>query len=321
MASVSIIVPAFNASRYIGHTLRSVLQQDYKNTEVIVVDDGSTDDTEHAVREFGSKVRYLRKANGGQGSARNAGMAIGRGEFFAFLDADDLWLPTKLRTQMELFDLHPDLGLVYSDAVGFDQDTGKELWCFSQRARFQWGDVLRPLVLCDFIPTLTVVIRREVWEQVGGFNETDKLRCLEDWEMWLRIASRYRMGFVKAPLAKYRIHRLSSSRRLDPDSSYESRLSIVEEALARDPSKLKDLRRKAISNVQLDSGKSILHSRASAEARPMLLQALRTAPFDSWAMAYLLLSLLPVRVLRWVESLRRCLRAAVLRRIVRTART
>src|ERR1035441_8183345 len=79
MASVSVIIPAFNASRYIRHTLRSVLDQDYRNVEIIVVNDGSTDDTEESVREFGGQVRYLRKKNGGQGSARNAGMAVACG--------------------------------------------------------------------------------------------------------------------------------------------------------------------------------------------------------------------------------------------------
>lgn len=319
MALISVIIPAFNASRYIKHTLMSVLEQDYKNVEVIVVDDGSTDDTERAVREFGTRVRYLRKANGGQSSARNAGMAIARGKFFAFVDADDLWLPTKLSRQMELFDSHPDLGLVYSDAIGFDQETGKEVWRFSRRVRFYSGDVLRPLLLCDFVPTLTVVIRREVWERVGGFNEADKLRCLgEDWEMWLRIASRYRIGFVNVSLARYRLHGLSSSMRLNPHIAYDARLSIVEDALVRDASKLRNLRRKAISNVQLVAGKSMLHSRANAEARLMLVRALRTDPFDLRPMGYFLISLLPVRALHSIESLRESMRAVFHRTVRRT---
>lgn len=319
MASVSVIIPAFNASRYIRHTLRSVLDQDYRNVEIIVVNDGSTDDTEESVREFGGQVRYLRKKNGGQGSARNAGMAVACGEFFAFVDADDLWLPPKLRLQMELFGSHPDLGLVYSDAVIFDQETGKDLWCFSQTARFSSGDVLRPLILRCFIPTSTVVIRREIWERVGGFSEDRPPRNTEDWDLWLRIASRYRIGFVNAPLARYRVHNLSSLRRLDPITHYEHRLSVVEAAVAREPSKLGDLRRKAISNLQLAAGKAILQSRASAEARPMLLQAFQTDPFGSPAMAYLLLSLLPKRALHSIVGLKKCLRAAVLRRIVRSA--
>jgi len=313
MACVSVIIPAFNAARYIRSSLMSVLEQDYKNVEIIVVDDGSTDSTREIVQEFG-KVKYLRQLNRGQGAARNAGIAVARGDFFAFLDADDLWLPTKLRYQMELFDSQPHLGLVYSDAVSFDQETGKDLWCFSQRCRFYDGDALKPLILGDFIPTLTVVIRRAVWETVGGFDETDKLRSREDWDLWLRIASRYPIGFVKAPLAKYRIHSNNSSTRLDPKRAYESRLSTVENALARDPSKLRTLRRKAISNVQLSAGKMILQCGSNVGARPMLLQALRTDPLSLRAMGYITLSLLPTSASRLLGTMRNHLRAAAARR-------
>jgi glycosyltransferase involved in cell wall biosynthesis len=314
MPLVSVIIPAFNASRYIKHTLTSVLEQYYNNIETIVVDDGSTDDTGKAVGEFGNKVIYVRKENGGQGSARNAGMAVARGAFFAFVDADDVWLPTKLSSQMELFDLHPELGLVYSDAIGFDQETGKDLWCFSQRTRFYGGDVLRYLLLCNFVPTLTVVIRREVWEQVGGFSETKG--CVEDWEIWLRIASLYHFGFVNARLAKYRLHNQSYSAQLSRGTEYRVRFSILEDALERDPAKLWDLRRSAISSLQLNTGKLALLASANVEARRMLVQAFRTDPSNSRAIAYLFLSLFPAGALRSLVSLRNYWREYAARRLV-----
>ena len=114
---VSVIIPAYNAEKFIGEAIESVLNQTYKNIEIIVVDDGSKDNTYHIVKQnFGNQVKLIRKKNGGVSSARNMGVKNAEGEFIAYLDADDYWLPQKLEIQLRCFEKFPECGLCYTDA-------------------------------------------------------------------------------------------------------------------------------------------------------------------------------------------------------------
>jgi glycosyltransferase involved in cell wall biosynthesis len=203
---ISVVIPAFNAGRFIKRTVDSILAQTYRDYEVIVVDDGSTDDTGEVVKSYGSKVRYIYQENAGDGPARNTGIRAARGEWIAFLDHDDEWLAEKLRLQFELLDRNRDLRWCSSNryrsdgrrraAVGNTEVIAKALG-----GRDYFENYFRATAkgICPIITT-TIVVHRQVFEEVGLFDS-----CWLRWadrDMWWRIAYRFpRIGYLAEPLA------------------------------------------------------------------------------------------------------------------------
>lgn len=290
MTTVSVVIPAYNASRWISETLGSVLAQDYPALDVIVVDDGSTDDTAAIVAQFG-QVRYIRKSNGGEGSARNVGIRVAYGEYVAFVDSDDLWLPEKLRLQVELL-IHTGLMWVYSDGYAFDSGTGNTLYSFSKMTCQHSGDILQQLLLEDFIPCPTPLIRRCVFDEVGYFDESKSLFMRADWDMWLRIAARYPVGLVNRPLVRYRVHSGSGSNTEPPLVAFKSRLDVIERAVTREPVRLAPLRNHAISRLCLSTGRLLAGQGNITEARSMFVEAIRHTPGKFEAYLYFCITLL-----------------------------
>ncbi len=203
--SVSIIIPAYNSREYIGKAIESATSQSFKNIEIFVVDDGSTDGTKDAVESYirDSKIRYIHQENKGPAAARNLGISKSSGEFIAFLDADDIWLPDKLEQQMPLFD-DPEVALVFSDTEIFGD--GFPFKKHSEFSRFARGDVYAKLIMGNFIPTSSVVVRRVAMDEAGGFDEDKKISIGEDYFLWLMIARKYKFDFSPESLVKYRIH-------------------------------------------------------------------------------------------------------------------
>jgi len=206
--AVSIIVPAYNQSQYLGGAVRSALAQTWTDLEVIVVDDGSTDETPAVCREFTDpRVRYFRQANQGLSAARNTGIREARGEFLSFLDSDDQFLPAKLELLLAAFDRDPGLGLVAGQAVLIDQD-GKRIGEVFDRPL---PDEPTDLLLGNPLHVGSVLLRREWQARVGPFDES--LRSYEDWDMWLRLArAGCRMGWVASPVSLYRFHQEQMTR-------------------------------------------------------------------------------------------------------------
>lgn len=202
---VSVAIAAYNAERFIGATLASVLAQSYRNIEVIVLDDGSTDRTGeivlgHAARD--ARVKLFRQANAGPSAARNAALERARGEYVALIDADDLWHPDKLRKQVAVLRRGgPEVGLVYCWSVYIDEagtPTG------NYAANCEVGDVYLKLLLYNFIGCgSTPLIRRSCIERCGTFR--DEYTGLEDKELLMRIAEHYRFAVVPEFLVGYRI--------------------------------------------------------------------------------------------------------------------
>ena len=194
--NVSVVIPTYNYARYLGEAIDSALGQTLPPLEVIVVDDGSTDDTPEVLAKYGDRIRVLRQENAGVAIARNSGIAAARGEFIAFLDADDVWFPRKLELQMARFD--DSIGLVHC---------GVEFGSAIQLPRVD-GDVAEALLLLqpDVIhaPGSTVVVRKRAAEEAGGFDPS--LPASEDWDFIYSVATRSRVAHVAEPLVHYRKH-------------------------------------------------------------------------------------------------------------------
>jgi len=217
---VSAVVPAYNAERYIAEAIDSALAQTYEPMEVIVVDDGSTDSTARKVAGYAGKVRYVHQENAGCGPARNTGVAEAGGEFIAFLDADDLWLPEKTDMQMRLFESEPALGLVFTQKLYIDKDgnalegldpqelpSPARLHCVEagpKAFRVENGMFEALLTRCFFLSSM-VIARKNVLQAAGGCDAA--LRWAQDWDLWLRLAaSGVVFGWLAMPLICRRRH-------------------------------------------------------------------------------------------------------------------
>ena len=202
--AVSVVLPTYNRAPLLGRALRSVLGQSYKDFEVIVVDDGSTDGTAEVVAGFDDpRLRYVRLAgNTGAGAARNVGIKMSRGQFLAFQDSDDEWVPSKLAKQMAAFERGPaGLGVVYSDM--------QRVWGDGTTSYLAAPDVLSGRLVaasvwfyqvCD-LGVQSTVIRREWLDAAGHFNES--LPALEDLEMFIRLSRLCAFEHLREPLVRY----------------------------------------------------------------------------------------------------------------------
>jgi len=213
---VSTIIPAYNAARFIAQAVESALQQGVPQ-QIIVVNDGSVDDTSDIVRSYGDSVELIEQANGGVSSARNRGIAAARGEFVAFLDADDVWLPGKLSQQLALFAADPALGTVICDEVHVtdDGEIVRPSFLASRRCHgdlpIQAARLAKPvswLVRESFFPTSGVLTRRTVLARAGSFDT--RLSICEDRDLWLRLAFEAPVGLVPDVMLRYMTGRADS---------------------------------------------------------------------------------------------------------------
>ena len=202
--TISVVIPAYNAERFLRRTLESVFAQTLLPDEILICDDGSVDGTAELAESFGPPVRVLRLSNEGASSARNFGAAQATGEWIAFLDADDLWEPGKLERQMAELARNPDADLCYTSVMKLEQHGDEMRLCGI--IPVPTADLIERAVFerTTFIPS-SVVIRRSVFLASGGFDATR--RYAEDWELWLRLLRRgVKFAGLTEPLTLYRIH-------------------------------------------------------------------------------------------------------------------
>ncbi len=229
MPRVSVVIPTFNCATYLPRALDSVLSQSYKDFEILVVDDGSTDGTVDQISNYTKHIRYLYQENEGASGARNRALEVSTGEYIAYLDADDMWYPQKLERQVAYLDGHVECGLVHSEVAVIDeQDQTLHHRFNSETSRsVPQGSCLLQLLQHSHIQTLTVVERRDCFEKVGGFDK--RLSVAQDYMHWILIALEgWKFGYIAEPLAKYRWRRgslMASKRRLLED--YEQICSIL----------------------------------------------------------------------------------------------
>jgi glycosyltransferase involved in cell wall biosynthesis len=200
---VSAIITAYNAAAFVGEAIESVLAQTRPPDEVVVIDDGSTDNTAEVAGQFARDgVRCVRQENRGATGARNRGIMETRGDMIAFLDCDDLWLPEKTVLQEKYLTAHPEVGLVTSHVWWWDPRQNK-CWVARIRTRRSAGAALRELAVRNNIGNPSgVMIRRQLFQQVGLF---DPRQWAEDRELWIRVAAHSRIGLINRPLMVYRV--------------------------------------------------------------------------------------------------------------------
>ena len=197
--TVSVVIPAYNAAWCVGKAIASVLAQDYSDRELIVVDDGSTDGTAAVLASYGSAIRVITQSNGGMSSARNAGIRAASGEFIAFLDSDDWWLPGKLGLQIELMRSRPELG--FCSCAARVEDTDGRLLNLWQCTQWQGSFLAHLFQNGANVPgsCSAVLARRSLVDSVGAFDET--LRGVEDPDLWIRLAAISEYACLPQPLA------------------------------------------------------------------------------------------------------------------------
>lgn len=227
---ISVIIPVYNRAALVGRALDSVFAQTCRDYEIIVVDDGSSDGSVELLESYGDRLITVRQANAGAAAARNAGIALARGEFIAFLDSDDEWCSDKLRCQVEYFDVHPDVALVYTDMIevvdGYVESEAY-LHCGAY-SRTGEGDLYEALLHENFIFTPTVMVRRTIFDGVGMFDT--QLAICEDRDLWLRIARQFSIGFLDQPLTIR--HRHGTNLTTNRELYMLSHLALFEKELA-----------------------------------------------------------------------------------------
>lgn len=230
MPKVSVIIPTYGRANIVSQAIKSVLTQTYKDYEIIVVNDGSTDNTPEVIAQFGNEIRIIHQTNKGLSAARNTGIRASQGDYIAFLDDDDLWEPHKLETQIPILESLHKIGLIYSDMLFF---SGQDLLPGSYNKYYPTPSIqlLWNLFYVNYIPVPTVVVRRECLDEVGLFDET--LTACEDYDLWLRIIAKYPVHFVNDLLARYRLSENSMSQ--DGERMLFNYLRVKEKAFNHNP--------------------------------------------------------------------------------------
>lgn len=232
---VSVVIPAYNANRFIREAIESVQVQDWPADEIIVVDDGSTDGNYTELESLGSRIRVIRQCNRGVSAGRNVGFAIARQEYVAILDADDVWTSGKLRAQMTHLSQHQDCDAVFCLGLKWMPDDACGTWTrpvvapagverAPQATRLHYRDFL-----CGIpVAPSTMIVKKAAWESLGGFDET--LRYGEDQEFNLRLSREYRVDVLDVVGMLYRQHENSATARVQ-DRNYWA--EVIESAVAR----------------------------------------------------------------------------------------
>ncbi len=202
---VTVIIITYNRSQLLKTAMQTVLDQTFEDFELLIIDDCSPDDTEDTVKSFHDpRVRYVKHAqNQREGGARNTGMQHAEGEYIAFLDDDDEWLPNKLQLQVDLLDARPEVGLVHNALINFYADTGEEVEV-RQPVEAVSGQVFDRLLQDNFVILSTIMARKTCFDAVGPFDVS--IPSGLDYDMWVRISQHYEFAYIDVPLIRYRLH-------------------------------------------------------------------------------------------------------------------
>jgi glycosyltransferase involved in cell wall biosynthesis len=314
MPKVSVVVPSYNAMTYLPETLESVLKQTFTDFEVLIVNDGSSDHiVQWASQVTDPRVRLISQENRGLPEARNTGIAEAQGEYIAFLDADDLWEPTKLEKQVRRLENDLAVGLVYTWTALVDQSGKPTSRVFVSHLE---GNVWEKIVVNDMISNgSSAMVRRSCFETVGVFDPN--LTSAEDRDMWTRIAARYPFAVVKEPLTLYRQHPNSMTK--NRQRMIQNLRQVIEKAFQSAPLELLYLRNRSYGRFNLFQSWNSIDEGNYKEAMHFRRQALLHHPQLRYSENYIRLSLV-LTMMRWfgpqsydgIRSLSRALRQRLL---------
>jgi len=274
--TVSVIIPVYNGAGEARRAIDSVLSQKHSNVEVIVVNDGSRDESASVLAEYGDSIRAVHQPNSGLSKTRNNGIALATGEWVAFLDHDDYWLPEKLSLQLQAAE-RTGFDIVYTNAGNFG-DVGRVGELRSEPKAMVEGDLLEPLLQDNFIVVSSVMIRRKLIQEIGGFDSS--LPSVEDWDLWLKLAaSGVRFAAVGEPVTMYQWRAGSMSKNYELMRS--TRQTIVNRALETERAKALSwsTRRRAMANIESCSAWFLAGSSPQKAIR-WYLNSLRYWPFN-----------------------------------------
>jgi glycosyltransferase involved in cell wall biosynthesis len=278
MPTISVIIPTYNAIKTVLDTIASVQAQSYRDIEILVINDGSTDNLLGCLAPTvkDARVKIYSYPNGGLSVARNRGIARSTGEYIAFIDADDLWTPDKLERQLQALEANPSAGLAYSWTYFMEEDgqryhTDRPIW-------FE-GDVLKDLILWNFLcHGSNPLIRRSVIDAVGEFDPT--LPAAEDWDYWLRIAAQWEFALVPQPQIYYRQSGGAMSAKVEVMEM--AQLEVLDRAVKRSPASLQSYHRQAMAKIyQYSAQLYLIHGKGRQTQRLVyrkLWQTLRLNP-------------------------------------------
>ncbi len=272
MPTISVIIPAYNATRTILETLHSVQQQTILDFEIIVINDGSTDDLLAQLKSVNDpRLTVFSYENGGLSVARNRGLTHATGEFIAFLDADDLWTPDKLELQLAALQTHPEAGVAYSWTYYMD-NLGQSFHV--DKTVTPSGNVYADLLVCNFLAHgSNPLIRRTAIDSVGEFDTS--LLSAEDWDYWLRLAATWE--FVLVPKAQIFYRQSSSSMSSKVDVMERSQLQVIEQAFERAPAELQPLKKQSLAKIYQYSVQLYITRTLDPEGIRQAWQKLQTA--------------------------------------------
>lgn len=301
MTKVSVIIPTYNRAKLIGRAIASVLNQTYQDFEIIIVDDASSDNTVEVVNRFNDeRIRYIRHdQNRGAAAARNSGIKMARGEYIAFQDSDDQWLPEKLQKQMRVFENAPaDVGVVYT---GFWRIEGeKKTYILSNKITRKEGNIHGQLLKGNFV-TIHTVVKRECFKKAGMFDE--HLPSLEDWELFIRISKCYEFKYIDEPLLISYFTPASIS--ANQHARIEA-LKLILEKHFQGP----DKDRKLLANMQCSVGNFLCQIGDLKQGRNYLFMAVKSYPLNITYLAAAFVSLFGEDVYTKVVQLKRMIRPA-----------
>jgi glycosyltransferase involved in cell wall biosynthesis len=314
---VSVIIPTFNCGQYVTEAIESVLTQTYKDIEIIVVDDGSTDNTKETLKPYieHGLIQYFYQTNQGPGAARNTGIRAARGEYIAFLDADDLLSSESLSLRKELLDDNEDIILVFTDyflsgdnfsttkprlgSLGFvnrfqdaiETKIGKRFVFNEQFIKLFWEFSPRPIC------TITVMVRRSLIDKVGYFR-TD-VSIGEDIDYWMRIAARYKVGYIDEPLAIYNHH--ASSLTKNTERYYNEAIKMYSRYLNSEMFDRKIVYKK-VSSLYFSLGYHYIWNNNQDKARKALMRSIRYNLKNFASVKCLVMSFVPLRLLSFLKT-------------------
>ncbi len=289
---VSVVMPTRNRARWVERAVESVLSQTHPSLELLVVDDGSSDDTLGRLERFGERIAVLSQPHAGPYAARNLGVRHATGDLIAFIDSDDAWHPDRLASQLPLM-RRPEVGLVFGDAAHVSPSAapaaGRRRTCFTTTPPSR-GRVARDLVWGNFVPTVAVLVRRACLEEVGGFPTSHEMSA--DYLTWFRIATRHELDYVNRPLVDYTVHAAGISNDLGRALTARIELFSAELERATDPA-VQAMLQRLLFNLGVHLALATVRGRARSVPDPWrvarnAVQSVATQQMAAWTAAFFL---------------------------------